>query len=94
MSPNNSGQHHPIGMSLITAWTSQQAHTAFPNEVEDHTCSIRCNDPYCYERLWLIGSWFMHCRTIIECPKCGRLHLTPHVRRKDLENNHEATSQG
>jgi len=82
-------KRHPVTLTIIKAWTTEQIEMAFADEMEDRTCSLRCKDHFCRERLWLIGSWFMHRKTIIECPNCGRLYLTPDIRRKDLETNNE-----
>lgn len=70
-----------IKMMFVVAMTTKEANEQYPNNAEDSTCSTTCP---CGERLWLSGSWNFYERTIICCPTCDRLRLSPYSRRKDI----------
>jgi len=68
-------------MTIVTGLTTEQVTDRFGAYAEDNTCSTRCGNKSCTERLWLVGSWCDHDNKLVTCPKCGRMATSPFLNK-------------
>jgi hypothetical protein len=74
-----------VTMTVVKGMTSDEAETKYPRNTLDYTCSTICQNTACREHIFMSGSWYQHTNKLMECPKCGRITLTPYLRKDAIE---------